>query len=176
MKQYQAGQGNKNMRICVSNSVNVPLRACRLGRPVPRLSGQGSFVSGQCSDKPLELGSCRPILSHKTIVSPWVSRYCECSSCNGSVTDRRTLIISEWRQTKYYAASRRMGLVGDALWRSNALLKRGLSQSTSCCVNSGNSFCTSDHVFWPSTRLLIAAHILSSSDRTCFVLSRSLRV
>lgn len=70
MKQHQAGQGNKNMRICVPNSVNVPLRACRLGRPVPRLSGQGSFVSGQCSDKPLELGSCRPILSHKQLFPP----------------------------------------------------------------------------------------------------------
>ena len=34
----------------------------------------------------------------------------------------------------------------------------------------------SNQVFWPSTMLLIAAHIVDSSDLTCFVLSRSRRV
>lgn len=51
-----------------------------------------------------------------------------------------------------------------------------IDQSSSCCVNSGSSFCTSAHVFWPSIRLCIAVQIVSSSDRTCLVLSRSRRV
>lgn len=56
---------------------------------------------------------------------------------------------------------------------SQSICSSGLNQSVSCCVNSGNSSCTSFHVFWPSTRLRMAAHIVSSSDRTCFILSRS---
>ena len=48
--------------------------------------------------------------------------------------------------------------------------------SASCWVNSGNSCEMSDHVFWPSAILLIAVQIVSSSERTCLVLSRSRRV
>ncbi len=53
---------------------------------------------------------------------------------------------------------------------------RAHNQSVSCWVKAGNSVCTSAHVFWPSTMLVMAAQIVSSSDRTCFMLSRSRRV